>query len=69
MYKLIIHTKVGTFQSIAITKEGLDETLKMLKDYSGKLTYFTLNNPDDLPMYFAKGILEDSVITVARVPT
>jgi hypothetical protein len=68
MYKFIIHTKVGTFKSQAVSKEGIDETFKMLKEHTGNLTYFTINDQDELPMFIPKGALQDAVITVERVP-
>jgi hypothetical protein len=63
-----MHTKVGTFKSQAVSQEDIDETFSMLKANAGILSYLYFKDENDLPMYFAKGVLEDAVVTVERIP-
>ena len=67
MYHFVYHTKVGTFKSKMVNQKAVDETIQMLKDYAGKLTYISLEGDNGLPLFIPKGALEDMVVTVVPV--
>jgi hypothetical protein len=69
MYRFLIHTSVGTFKSNEIPEKDLRDTITLLKENAGRLTYLEIKDVNGLPIYISRGILENAVITVEKIPS